>query len=89
MMLRHPDVGMWIFSNGSYINVTQWNGHQQIHYDFYEWLEDFTINTQLDTMKEMCWVIQHKTARRESDDQDISDDKDINHTTERTQDNDK
>lgn len=87
--LRHPDVKIWIFNYGDAIHVTQWDDQKQIHYSFYEWLDEELVNTQLDNLEQMCWLIANKTARRESnvqdisDVQDITDDQDINYSTER------
>lgn len=70
--LRHPDVKIWTFNDVGSVNVTQWDGQNQIHYDFYEWLEDDVINIQLDNLEQMCWLIMNKTARPETDDEDIN-----------------
>lgn len=78
---------IWTFNYGDAVHVTQWDDQEQIHYSFYEWHDEDFVNTHLDNLEQMCWVIQHKTARRESDVQDISDDQDINYSTERTQEN--
>lgn len=94
--LRHPDVKIWTFNYGNSINVTQWNDQEQIHYDFYEWQDENLLNTQLDNLEQMCWLIANKNARtddarRETDDARTddarTDDEDINYSTERTQEN--
>ena len=77
-MLRHPDVKIWTFNNSSSVDVTQWDGTKQIHYNFYEWHNEDFVNTQLDNLEQMCWIIQEKQMRRETDDENI------NYSTERT-----
>lgn len=65
--LRHPDVKFWTFNYGDAVHVTQWDDQEQIHYSFYEWQDEDFVNTQLDNLDQMCWLIMNKTARRESD----------------------
>lgn len=75
-MLRHPDVQIWTFNYADSVDVTLWDDQEQIHFSFYEWQEDCIINTQLDNLEQMCWLIMNKTARPtarpETDDEDIN-----------------
>lgn len=70
--LRHPDVKFWTFNYGDAVHVTQWDDQEQIHYSFYEWQDEDFVNTQLDNLEQMCWLILNKTEKNETDDEDIN-----------------
>jgi hypothetical protein len=73
-----------MFNYGNSLYVTQWDGEKQINYSFHDWQEELLINTQLDNLEQMCWLIANKNART---DDARTDDENINYTTERTQEN--